>query len=468
MIMTYSRLALALVVAIWVVLGNSVAVRGIQAGVDPRTSRRPFRQEFSTFKNSGPAFDLYIQALQRFQQHDQTTLLSYFQVAGIHGVPFRSWDGVEGNNYAGYCPHASTLFPTWHRPYMALYEQVIWYHAQQIVASYPVSKRARYRNAARTLRIPYWDWSITPTMPPEVNQPTIFINAPNGTSSVINPLNVDRLFALWQAVYPESQVTAQNSMAGTFTDDPGSTEDINTPLTPFHSDESSHLWTSATAWSTRAFGYTYPEIIDWGVNSSQLTSNVKSQLNALYNPTYAISRRSAPKDASEELQLSPNSMDTQWFANIRVQKSAARSPFFVHLFLGDAPTDPTTWSFAPNLVGSHSVVDTILLSSANPDVPATLYGQIPLNHALLAAGHTDFAPSVVTPILTSQLNWRLQNIDDSQLEVSQVPSLKIHVVGQEVQHRAREDQFPEYGPLRVFRQVTRGKAGGLGDDDDTD
>lgn len=29
---------------------------------------------------------------------------------------------------------------------------------------------------------------MTPTMPPEVNSPTIFIIAPNGTSNVINPL----------------------------------------------------------------------------------------------------------------------------------------------------------------------------------------------------------------------------------------------------------------------------------------
>ncbi|KAL8944234.1 MAG: hypothetical protein Q9211_000664 [Gyalolechia sp. 1 TL-2023] len=517
------RLACLIIIAALTILGNTEAVRGIQAGVNPNTGRRPFRQEFSTFKNSGPAFDLYIQALQTFQQRDQTALLSYFQVAGIHGVPFRSWDGVDGNNNAGYCTHASTLFPIWHRPYVALYEQVIWNYAQQIAATYPISKRSEYRDAARTLRIPYWDWSMTPTMPPEVNWPTIFIVGPNGTSNVVNPLynytfhpqpsdtdfppyvgssrgtpvasyhstvrypdaagqsqpdlankqlqangpaNVDRLFALWQAVYPESHVTPQVNTAGTFTNDPGTTEDIDTPLTPFHSDESGQLWAPATAWSTRTFGYTYPEIVDWGVNRSQLASNVKSGLNALYNPTGSIQRRSESRDTSNELQLSPNAMDAQWFANVRVQKSAATSPFFVHLFLGAVPTDPATWSFAPNLVGSHSVVDTSLLSSANPNLPATLYGQIPLNHALLAAGNSDLAPSNVIPILTSSLNWRLQNLDDSPLDVGQVPSLKIHIVGQEVKQTARADQFPEYGPLKVFRQVTRGKYGGLGDNDD--
>ncbi|KAI4244453.1 MAG: hypothetical protein L6R42_010446, partial [Xanthoria sp. 1 TBL-2021] len=66
--------------------------------------------------------------------------------------------------------------------------QVIWLNAQWIAARYPASQRAQYRAAARTLRIPYWDWSMNPTMPPEASQPTIYIKAPNGTISVPNPL----------------------------------------------------------------------------------------------------------------------------------------------------------------------------------------------------------------------------------------------------------------------------------------
>lgn len=44
---------------------------------------------------------------------------------GIHGVPFVPWNGVQavpGGSQAGYCTHASVLFPMWHRPYVALYE----------------------------------------------------------------------------------------------------------------------------------------------------------------------------------------------------------------------------------------------------------------------------------------------------------------------------------------------------------
>ncbi|KAL8909379.1 MAG: hypothetical protein Q9207_000214 [Kuettlingeria erythrocarpa] len=591
--MAHFRLACSLIIAAFTVLGSTYAIRGIQAGVDTQSGRRPFRQEFSVFKNSGPAFDLYILALQKLQSQDQNNPLSYFGIAGIHGVPFRAWDAVSGDNYAGYCPHASTLFPTWHRPYVALYEQIVWNYAQQIARTFPWSQRSQYIDAARTLRIPYWDWSITPTMPPEVNQPMISINGPNGTLDVVNPLynytfhpqpsdtefppnvgssrgtpvssyhstvrypdaagqsqpdranlqlkangpalhdltyqlitqqsqygpfsnigysdergghynsienmhngihmlvgngghmsnipyssfdpifwlhhvNVDRLFALWQAVYPNSTVTPQANAAGTYTDERGVTEDINTPLSPFHSDDSGHLWTSATAWTTRTFGYTYPEIMDWGMNSSQLSSTVKATLNALYNPSGSISQRSIALHASSNLQLLPNAMDIQWFANIRVQLSSMNSPFFVHLFLGDAPADPTDWSFAPNLVASHSVVDTSLLNAGSSGISTKLYGQIPLNRALLAAGNSVLAPANIVPFLTDQLSWRLQNTDDTSLDVGEVPSLNIHVVGQEVKQRVAEDQFPEYGQTQVYKLITAGKAGGLKEDEDPD
>lgn len=62
--------------------GSAVSIKGPQAGVNTTTGERPFRQEFSVFQNSGPAFDLYIQSLYYFMQQNQSDLLSYYQVAG--------------------------------------------------------------------------------------------------------------------------------------------------------------------------------------------------------------------------------------------------------------------------------------------------------------------------------------------------------------------------------------------------
>ena len=101
-------------------------------------------------------------------------------------------------------------------------------------------------------------------------------------------------------------------------------------------------------------------------------------------------------------------------------------------------------------------------------MPAKLYGQIPLNPALLAAGNTDLSASKMVPLLKSQLSWRLQNTDDAPMDVGKLPSLKIHVVGQDIKPRVLADEFPEYGTARVYKEATIGKAGGLQDGDDVE
>jgi tyrosinase len=57
----------------------------------------------------------------------QTDVSSFFQIGGIHGLPYVQWDGSGGKapvagSWGGYCTHGSMLFPTWHRPYVALFE----------------------------------------------------------------------------------------------------------------------------------------------------------------------------------------------------------------------------------------------------------------------------------------------------------------------------------------------------------
>lgn len=58
----------------------------------------------------------------------QDATKSFFSVAGIHGLPFIPWDDATDQpfdpnaQWGGYCTHGSVLFPTWHRPYIMLYE----------------------------------------------------------------------------------------------------------------------------------------------------------------------------------------------------------------------------------------------------------------------------------------------------------------------------------------------------------
>ena len=118
-------------------------------------------------------------------------------LAGIHGRPFQPFNNVQAtspdNSKAGYCTHASILFPPWHRPYLALYEQVLHEIMQHIASWYPESVKGKYVAAASNFRIPYWDWAAPApsgqsVLPLSVQSPTVEVDGPSGKQLIGNPL----------------------------------------------------------------------------------------------------------------------------------------------------------------------------------------------------------------------------------------------------------------------------------------
>lgn len=99
----------------------------------------PARLDVDDFAKNERFVALYIQALckwnlniacdfdetenpaVRIHKDPEDQLLSFYQVAGLHGVPLVTWNQAQGGG-GSYCRHASPLFPTWHRPYVALFE----------------------------------------------------------------------------------------------------------------------------------------------------------------------------------------------------------------------------------------------------------------------------------------------------------------------------------------------------------
>lgn len=72
------------------------------------------------------------------------------------------------------------------------------------------------------------------------------------------------------------------------------------------------------------------------------------------------------------------------------------------------------------------------------------------------------------PLLTEQLSWRIQTFNDEVLNNEEFEDkVRLYVVGQQVWHPesvdrgGRGDEFPRYGPLVAYRNVTKGKSGGL-------
>ena len=102
-------------------------VSGISSGSQQGSNQPKVypRQEIRQMEKNADLWTLYMLGLSMMQYTPQSQLLSYYQIAGIHGVPWIEWNDVmpkPGSEDTGYCTHVSELFLTWHRPYLALYE----------------------------------------------------------------------------------------------------------------------------------------------------------------------------------------------------------------------------------------------------------------------------------------------------------------------------------------------------------
>lgn len=192
------------------------AISGL-SGRQGNAASAPPRLEIRKLRENNAQWNLFLLSLNKFYyDKDQSDKTSYYRVAGIHGRPFEPWDDVarnEGQSGGGYCPHASTLFPTWHRPYLSLFEQIIYDIAQQVAAT-QFNGNSEYAQAAATLRLPYWDWAASaplgkPVLPMTISgSPWIQISKPTGKEVISNPLYRYHFRTLNQTQIPDSPVCA--------------------------------------------------------------------------------------------------------------------------------------------------------------------------------------------------------------------------------------------------------------------
>jgi len=139
----------------------------------------------------------------KFQAIPYGETLSYFQIAGIHGLPHVPWDPWPYKGYHPmYCEHNTIKFGTWHRPYMVLVEQRIYeLMLSDVIPAYDQATQIILKKEAAKFRLPYWDWAVKKTrqgpqgqqvkiydLPLIVQKEKVQITLPNGSSSEIaNP-----------------------------------------------------------------------------------------------------------------------------------------------------------------------------------------------------------------------------------------------------------------------------------------
>ncbi|KAF4457681.1 Di-copper centre-containing protein [Fusarium austroafricanum] len=152
---------------------TNYAITGIQDGLSPDRKNPlrevPVRLEIDDWFTSDDPIHinqraLFFPAFNRFAGANPHEALSWYQIAGIHGQPYVGWPveppakGETSNR--GYCTHNSILFTTWHRPYMLLWEQVIYNLMRDEVNRYPQDDQAALLKALESWRFPYWDWAM--------------------------------------------------------------------------------------------------------------------------------------------------------------------------------------------------------------------------------------------------------------------------------------------------------------------
>ncbi|KAL3444389.1 common central domain of tyrosinase-domain-containing protein [Aspergillus insuetus] len=169
----------------------------------------PVRKEVTSWindPNNARQVSLFMRALTEFQNASPTDdPFSYYRIAGIHGNPDVSWDGVGNppgtvDKPSWWCAHNKETFVSWHRPYLVLFEQVIYDKMLSLIQkNVPAERRKPWEDAAKEWRLPYWDWALKQPYIDNQGVPEIFTkdqidivdfsdNNPPTTGNIPNPL----------------------------------------------------------------------------------------------------------------------------------------------------------------------------------------------------------------------------------------------------------------------------------------
>ncbi|MCJ1439065.1 hypothetical protein MMC27_008456 [Xylographa pallens] len=152
---------------------------------------------------------------------DKAHKMSYFQLAGIHGLPRAEWDKEPAigkkpdSRNPGYCAHSTPTFGTWHRPYLAMLEQTLFRQVANVAERFgrseklSATRKQDYVEAAKQFRLPYWDYyrprDYQVTMPGVVK---------HGTTTAPYDYHMPQIFTLQEVMVktlPDEQLVAMSN-----------------------------------------------------------------------------------------------------------------------------------------------------------------------------------------------------------------------------------------------------------------
>lgn len=301
--------------------------------------------------------------------------------------------------------------------------------------------------------------------------------------------NVDRLFALWQALYPDSYGGTQVAPHNTWTIAKGTTQGGNSPLTPFHKNTAGDFWTTNDVRDTSVFKYTYPEF----TRTTGTKSAIASVVNKLYGPNASATagstkkRNAAPQpqaesassstttgtstassasfSASATVDATPLKADNgslyQYVANIATNRYALGGSYVIYLF--DSPPaseTPGTWPLDANLIGPMGVLAQDGMTGAADLVTV---GSVPLTRTLGEQVTDGTLPDLsvlnVVPYLKKSLVWRVAGPDGTAVNPDTISDFEISVWASTA-IPATEYELPVWSKFIPLAEITKNKAGG--------
>ncbi|KAG8996063.1 hypothetical protein FRB94_008584 [Tulasnella sp. JGI-2019a] len=402
---------------------HTVTVTGVPKNpVEPNALPYP-RLDIRKLIADEKQLSLYVQAVHKMRvvPENENEVRSWFKISGIHGLPYESWDKAAspGTNI-GYCEHMTTLFPTWHRPYMALYEQILHDHALRIANSYEVDKHL-WQDAAFKLRAPYWDWASEAIPPPEV-------------------IELEHLEIIHQNVKkgpfpnPLLSYTFPSDFAPSIT-----TKIPNTVRCPKLGEKVTNIESLKAASSAAS----HP--------AQQPIQAIKTALGS------AIAH--APASGGGSMHIPPHTR-RDWAIRIRSKLHQFGESYPILIFIGTPPAAGNEWRTSPNLVGAFAPFVNSSAEHCKEHADSIVEGFVPLNR-YLCAGHVDaLHPEAMVPFLKERIHWRIQKTDASIVEAKDVKELEVAVMSVEMEYVAEHRAYKAIARPSHHAEITNGKSGG--------